>query len=262
MARKIDLLKYGPWAVVTGASDGIGRATAAQLAAAGFSVALVARRVDIMESLAAQLTHRYKVSTTVIGVDLVDRNSVSVIASATSEVDVGLLVQAAGYGRVGSFLDVDAAADNDMITLNIGVVTELAHVFGARLTRRRRGGMILYGSILGWQGGPLHATYSATKAYNQSLAEALHVEWRKDGVDVLAVAPGPVHTGFAGRAGMRLNVGTTPDVVARSTLANLGRRATVVPGGMAKLMTAGLRTAPRTFRAKIMHSMNSSAVDK
>ena len=129
------------------------------------------------------------------------------------------------------------------------------------MTARGRGGIVLFGSVLGWQGVPGQANYSATKAYVQALAEGLHGELRPHGVDVLCIAPGPVHTGFAARAGMTLASATTADVVADATWAALGKRVTVVPGLQAKLLTAGLKTLPRYGRSlvlgRVMASMGS-----
>ena len=92
-----------------------------------------------------------------------------------------------------------------------------------------RAGIVLFGSLLGWQGVPRQANYAATKGYVQALGEGLHAELKPHGVDVLCVAPGPVHSGFANRAGMTMPSATTPDVVASSVWTTLGRRTTVVP---------------------------------
>ena len=123
----------------------------------------------------------------------------------------------------------------------------------------------MFGSVLGWQGVPGQANYAATKAYVQALAEGLHSELKPQGVDVLCVAPGPVHTGFAARAGMTFASATTPDVVAAATWAGLGRRVTVVPGLQAKVMTGALKTLPRSVRslvlARVMASMRNHSID-
>lgn len=107
-------------------------------------------------------------------------------------------------------------------------------------------------SVVAFQGTPMSANYAATKAYVQSLAEALRHELRPSGVDVVASAPGPVASGFAARARLRMAHAATPEVVARATLAALGRRATVRPGGLSKLLGWSLATAPRALRVVIM----------
>lgn len=110
---------------------------------------------------------------------------------------------------------------------------------------------MLFGSIVGFQGTPFAAHYAATKAYVQALAEGLAVELAPRGVDVVASAPGPTHTGFAARAGMRMGKALTP-AVAGPTLAALGRRTTVLPGRLTKLLTYSLAPLPRRARVAIM----------
>lgn len=258
MSATVDVARYGPWALVTGASDGIGKAMAEQLTSAGMSLILVARRGEVLTELADTWQLLQRISIITVAADLAHQDAIAQIATATADLDVGLVVLAAGYGSIGEFTAATTESDADMIAVNIGAVTALAHLFGPRLARRRRGGMVLFGSILGWQGGPLQATYAATMAYNQSLAEALRVEWQRAGVDVLSVAPGPVHTGFADRARMRMRAAATPEVVARAAMAGLGRRGTVVPGIRGKVQTYGLRSAPRRLRVRIMHRISRS----
>jgi short-subunit dehydrogenase len=112
--------------------------------------------------------------------------------------------------------------------------------------------MVLISSILGIQGTPYSAHYGATKAYVQALAEGLSVELSPLGVDVLAAAPGPTNSGFASRAGMRMGMSLNPTDVARSTLAALGRRSTVLPGFLSKLIIYALAPLPRRARVRIM----------
>ena len=110
-------------------------------------------------------------------------------------------------------------------------------------------------SLVGWQGTPWAAPYAATKAYVQALAEGMHVELKPSGVDVLASAPGPVHSGFASQADMRMGAAAAPADVAKALLAALGRQTTVVPGILSKLLTYSLATLPRTVRTRVMSSV-------
>ena len=112
--------------------------------------------------------------------------------------------------------------------------------------------MILMSSLVGWQGTPFAAHYAATKAYVQSLAEAMHAELKGSGVDVLASAPGPVNSGFAARANMRMGAAATPADIAKASLAALGRRRTVVPGLLSKVLTYSLVLLPRAARTRVM----------
>jgi hypothetical protein len=249
---------YGPWAVVTGASDGIGREMAVHLARAGLNVALVARRRPLLDALAAQLRADHGVEALAIDADLSDPAGVAAALRATDALDVGLLVASAGFGTSGRFLDADLTAENNMLDVNARAVLAMTHHFAQRFTAERgaksgrRGGIVLMSSLVAFQGVPMAAHYAATKAYVQSLAEALYLELRPLGVDVLASAPGPIYSGFAARAGMRMSMGAQPAVVAAETLAALGKRATVRPGWLSKLLIGSLSTLPRGWRVRAM----------
>ncbi len=242
--------RYGPWAVVTGASDGIGRALATELAAAGVHLALAARRGDVLEELARELSTRYGVETHPLPVDLSQSSGVDALVNGTRDLDVGLLVAAAGFGTSGPFLDSDIASELDMIDVNCRAVAAVTHAFARRFVARGRGGIVLLSSLVAFQGVPRAANYAATKAYVQSLAEGLRLELGPRGVDVLASAPGPVHSGFAARASMSL--AQTPTEVARGTLAALGRWGTVRPGFLARFLELSLAFLPRWGRVRMM----------
>jgi short-subunit dehydrogenase len=244
--------RYGPWAVVTGASRGIGQAFARRIAADGINVVLIARSRDRLDALATELQAAHGISTTVLAADLSDPDAADAIEEATSRLDVGLAVLAAGFGTTGSVLETELAAELALIAVNVTAVMRLAHTFANRLAARGGGGIVLFGSILGWQGVPGQANYAASKAYVQSLAEALHDDLAPRGVDVLAVAPGPVDSGFGAAAGLTMTSATPPDVVARQSLAALGRRRTVVPGARGKVLTAALTPLPRRIRSRIL----------
>jgi hypothetical protein len=160
-------------------------------------------------------------------------------------------VLAAGFGTTGTVLETMLADELDLIAVNVTAVMRLAHTFAGRLAARGTGGIVLFGSIVGWQGVPGQANYAASKAYVQSLAEGLHDELAAHGVDVLAVAPGPVDSGFGTRAGLRMTSTTSCDVVADATLRALGGR-TVIPGARGKFLTAALTPLPRRMRSRIL----------
>jgi uncharacterized protein len=248
-----DAARYGPWALITGASDGIGGALAAKIAAHGINVVLVARNEDRLRSTAEGIRHANSVETLVIAADLADPAAVARVENLTGQLDIGLVVLAAGFGTAGTVLETALTDELDLIAVNVSAVYRLAHTFSVRLASRGRGGLLLFGSIVGWQGVPGQANYAASKAYVQSLAEALHDELAPHGVEVLAVAPGPVASGFGGRAGLSMNSATAPEVVATAALNALGRRSrTVVPGVRGKLLTAALTPLPRGTRSRIL----------
>jgi short-subunit dehydrogenase len=244
--------KFGPWALVTGASEGIGREFARKLARAGLHLALVARRGDALERLASELRADFGVEAEVLPADLANPDAVSSIAARTAHLDIGLLVAAAGFGTSGLFVESSLEDELQMIDVNCRAVAALAHVFGGRLGLRGRGGIVLLSSVVAFQGVPRAANYAATKAYVQSLAEALFVELRPLGVDVIASAPGPIDSGFAKRAGMTMGLAETPEAVAQATLDSLGRRSLTRPGRLSKLLGWSLALLPRPGRVRVM----------
>jgi short-subunit dehydrogenase len=244
--------KYGPWAIVTGASSGIGRAITTELAAKGLNLVLVARRQTELEQVARHLSAQHGVETRVLAADLASVTALTQIESATKDLDVGLLVAAAGFGTAGDFMKAKLEDELAMLDVNCRAVMQLGLHFGKRFAERGRGGLILFGSLVGYQGTPHAAHYAATKAYVQTLAEALHVELAPKGVDVLSSAPGPVHSGFGARADMKMGAAEKPETVARATLNALGKKMTVTPGALSKFLTWSLMTAPRGLRVRIM----------
>lgn len=243
---------FGPTALVTGASDGIGEAFARELASRGLDLVLVARRTDRLEALAAELRASHGTTTRALAADLGDPEGVARVIEGTLSDDIGLLVAAAGFWTSGSFLDQPVEPELDMIDVNCRAVAALTHAVGRRLVARGRGGIVLMSSIVAFQGVPRSANYAATKAFIQSFAEGLHEELKPHGVDVLASAPGPVASGFALRANMRMGATDLPSAVAVATLDALGRATTVRPGRLGKLLGYSLSTLPRRARVRVM----------
>ena len=244
--------RYGPWAVVTGASDGIGREMAICLAQAGLDLVLVARRRASLERVATELSARRNIEVRILALDLGEPESLAAIAAATSDLDVGLLVACAGFGTSGGFLEADVEAELDMVDVNCRAVLGLCKAFGRDFAARKRGGLMLMSSLLAFQAVPLASNYAATKAYVQTLAEGLHLELAPLGIDVLACAPGPIHSGFAARAGLRMGMGQRPKDIAQATLDALGRRSTVRPGWLAKCLEGSMFGLPRRARTRIL----------
>lgn len=247
-----NLKAYGPWALITGASDGIGKALASDIAAAGINVVLCARTEDKLATLAAELTSAHGIETMVLPADLADPTAADIVVDRTAGLDIGLVILAAGFGTTGTILETALAEELQLIAVNITAVTRLSHAFAGRLAARGKGGIVLFGSIVGWQGVPGQANYAASKAFVQSLAEGLHDDLAPHGVDVLAVAPGPVASGFGARAGLNMSGATPPEVVAAAALKALGHRRTVVPGARGKFLTAALALLPRRLRTLVL----------
>ncbi len=252
---------YGPWAVVTGASDGIGRAMARELAASGLNLVLCARRRNELDLLGAELSAAFGVETLVVDADLSDPAGVEKLLKTTETLEVGLLVAAAGFGTSGPFLDNPLEEELAMLDVNCRAVAALAHHFGRGMAERRRGGLVFMSSLLAFQGVARAAHYAATKAYVQSLAEGLRAELRPFGVDVVASAPGPIRSGFGARAGMTMASAGTPESVARETLRSLGRSGTVRPGFLSKFLELSLSFLPRRGRVVVLSRVMAGMTD-
>ena len=247
--------RYGPWAVITGASDGIGREIARSAAARGSNVVLIARRRERLAELSHELESAHGVQTRVLAVDLNKASGVKTVIRETDELDVGLLAAGAGFGTSGPFIEIPIEDERAMLELNCGAVLSLTHHFARRFATRGRGGIVLLSSIVAFQGVPRAAHYAATKAWVQTLAEGLRQELGPKGVDVIASAPGPVASGFAERANMRMGAALRPQQIGAATLDALGRRTTVRPGWLSKLLGYSLATLPRAGRTLIMKAV-------
>lgn len=245
------LARYGGWALVTGASSGLGECYAEALAAEGYPVVLVARRTDRLAALAERLRGSFGVETLVVAEDLADPAAPARVAAAVGGREVGLLVNNAGFGYSGRFVDGDPAEDARMVALNCGAVVALAHLFLPPMLRRGRGAMVVVASVAGHQPTPWFAVYGATKAFDLMFAEALWEETRGSGVDVLAVSPGSTRTEFSVRAHFdRPPEGDDPRDVVTTSLARLGRGPGVVTGFPNKVAAFLHRIVPRSFAAK------------
>lgn len=225
---------------------------ARRLAELGCAVVLVARRRPRLEELATELAERHGIETRVVAADLATGDGVERVLEATRPLDVGLLAACAGFGTSGPLVDGDLADELAMVDVNCRAVAALSHDFARRLVARGRGGLVLMSSIVAFQGVPRAANYAATKAYVQSLAEGLRVELAPRGVDVVASAPGPTRSGFADRADMRMDRAVDAATVARETLTALGRRTTVRPGLLSKLLGYALAMLPRWGRVRVL----------
>ena len=244
--------KYGPWAVVTGASSGIGLELAQRLAEAGLNLVINARRADELEKIAQLLIATNGVDVRVVAADVSEPAGVQKLIDQTADLDIGLLVASAGYGTSGWFTESNLTEEIGMLRVNCEAVLALTHHYSKRFTGNKRGGIILLSSLVAFQGVPFSANYAATKAYVQSLAEALAIELKPNGVDVLSAAPGPVKSGFEQRANMKMNMSLTPTQVGIPILQALGRQTTVLPGFLTKFLVYSLRTVPRWGKVRIM----------
>jgi uncharacterized protein len=194
--------QYGPWALVTGASSGIGTGFAEELAARGVNLVLSARRVDRLEALVLRLEADHAITTRVVPGDLADPAEPARLAQACGDLDVGLVVSNAGFGLKGPHEGNDPATMTDMLMVNCNAPFQLAHAFVPRLRARGRGGLLLVSSIEGLMGCPYSTAYSASKALVIALGEGLWGELAGSGVDVLTTCPGATESEAAGKQGI------------------------------------------------------------
>ena len=216
--------RYGPVALVTGASSGIGQAFAEVLAAMGVDLVLVARRVERLEALGARLAEAHGVRAKVLQIDLTAPAAAQQMLDATAGLDVGLVVSNAGFGLKGEHAANDPQAMTEMLMVNCNVPMLLAHGFIPRLRQRGKGGIILTSSIEGLMGCPYSTAYSSSKALVNALGEGLWAELQPEGIDVLTLCPGATESEAAGKQG--IDISTLQNVmpaneVARLTLENI-----------------------------------------
>jgi short-subunit dehydrogenase len=240
--------EFGPAAIVTGASSGIGWSFAEILASMDFDLILVARRVDRLQELAERLQTEHGIAATVLPVDLAERSAGHQIAEATSDRDIGLVISNAGFGFKGEHATTDPEGLTDMLMVNCNTTMQLAHGFIPRLRQRGRGGFIFTSSVEGLIGCPYSAGYSASKAFIKAFGEGLWGELTPEGIKVLTICPGATATEAAQKQGVdpatMQNI-MQPDAVARLALENIDNGPTLVTSEHYKAMFEQLTSMPR-----------------
>jgi short-subunit dehydrogenase len=238
--------RYGDWALVTGASAGIGAEFARAFARDGLSVVLTARRADKLRELAAELAKTYHVATRVVAADLADAAGPGRVADAVADLEIAVLVNNAGFGASGRFEKLAPERLREMVQLNCLAPVLLTHRLLPAMRARGRGAIVITGSIAGRQGLPLHGVYSATKAFDLLFGESLAVELEDQGIDVLVLEPGSTETEFQQVANETPHPGESAAEVVAVALDALGRHHTVVSGWFNWLRAnAAGRLAPR-----------------
>ena len=223
--------RYGPWALIAGASEGIGAAFARALALRGVHLVLVARRSEVLEATQRQIAGLAPVQVRCIALDLSLAEAPTALEQAVADLEIGLLIYNAALAPGGAFLEIPLAEQLAAIDVNVRGPLALAHGFGRRLAARGRGGIVLLSSLTAFQGSPFVATYGASKSFLLSLAEGLWFELAPRGVDVLAVCAGATRTpNYLRRSQRRAPGELEPDAVAREALARLARGPLMIPG--------------------------------
>jgi len=251
----------GKWALVTGASAGIGQALAGQLATGGAHLVLVARRLDRLERLAKDLREKHDVHVEVLAADLARPGVPDEVFSFTSGkgIDVELLCNNAGFGAYGAFHKSELSRQLEMVQVNCAAVVHLTHLYLPPMIARGHGGILILASTAAFQGVPYIATYAATKAFDLLFAEALAEEVRRYGVRVCALCPGSTATEFqqvAGQPDRMFSRAETAEKVARVGLEAIAAGKSSVISGLGNFLGAeSQRFVPRRMVTRIAAKM-------
>lgn len=250
-------------AVVTGASSGIGAALADGLACRGYSLILVARRTDRLYRLADRLTNCHHVSIEIRGCDLTDRNARIGLAEEMAGRDVAMLCNNAGFGTFGDLAQLDPQREISEVTLNCVAVHEFTLAVLPGMLARNAGAILLTGSTAGNQLGPGNATYAATKAFVNTLAESLHTELSGTGVTCTLLAPGPVRTEFGDVAELSSLLRLLPNPLlitapqaAEAALTGVAKnKRRVVAGAFGQAQTVSGHYIPRSLIGPVLRAL-------
>ena len=263
-----DLKHYGEWALITGASAGIGKAFADAIAARGVNCVLTARREELLQELAGQLHEKHGIDCRCVKEDLSDPEGAYRLAEAVEDLEIGLLINNAGFGYASHFESADPQRIADMINLNCLSPALLTRLLAPKMLERGKGGIVMVASVLAVVPSPYQSVYGATKAFDLALAEGLFGEYEKQGIDVIALCPSTTRTEFFVADGMsesRANKITAradrPEDVAPLALKYLGRKprtgpwSYVGPAILARLL-------PRKWGARIVRKAMEPYLEK
>ena len=250
--------KYGSLALVAGASEGIGAAFAAHLAAGGMNLILVARRLEPLQKLADTLTAQYHVQVDCISCDLAAPNAAQTLQQATEDKEIDMLIYNAAIPYIGHFEKDSIEHHNQIAQANMVTPMNLTHIFGTQMLLRGKGAIILMASLAGFQGSGFLAAYAASKAFDRVLAESLWYEWKGRGVDVIACCAGATSTpNFINTKPEKTSLFAprvqTPEEVVEECFTQLGRNPSFVTGGGNKFASFIMqRLMPRRVAINIM----------
>ena len=249
------------WALVTGASAGIGRAFAARLAAGGTHLVLTARRRERLEQLAHELRSKHSVQVETFPADLGQPSAPQQLFEFTAarRIAIELLINNAGFGAYGELPRIPLARLLEMVQVNVAAVVQLTHLFLRPMLERRRGDVLIVSSTAAFQAVPYITAYAATKAFDLLFAEGLAEEMRPHGIRVCCLCPGSTRTEFhdtARQPKRTMRRQETPDKVARVGLEALARGKSLVISGMGnRLGVEGQRLVPRRFVTRVAASL-------
>jgi short-subunit dehydrogenase len=252
--------QFGPWALVTGASSGLGLEFARQLARSGFKLVLAARRIDLLENLGKHLQREYGIDYRTLGIDLSEPDFIKTIEAATHDLDIGLVISNAGTGKPGAFLNHSHDHLRRIMRLNAASHLDLTYHFGQRLAKRGKGGVLLISAMGATHGLPYMASDAASKSFVASLGAGLHLEFKKLGLNITSVLIGPTDTPIIDTFGldiakMPVKPMTVERTVAEALAAFKANRPTWLTGRMNRLMD---KLVPDSLKRRILGNMLSA----
>jgi len=257
--------RYGPWALVTGASSGIGAALVRQLAAEGLNIVSVARTQAKLERQAQLLRQEFDIEVRTVPADLSTETGASTVLEAVKDLEIGIFVPCAAIENRGYFIDQPLAHHQSLLQMDVIAPITLVHHFASKMAARHRGAVLLVPSLSGWMSQPYMAHYGAAKAYILAFGDALHHEMKDKGVDVAVLSPGPTDAPMAAAVGiefaaMGMQV-MQPSPVAAAGLAALGQKPHAVPGARNRMMVfMTSRLMPRRWVGAMMKMMMGTAL--
>ncbi|MFK7999075.1 MAG: SDR family NAD(P)-dependent oxidoreductase [Polyangiales bacterium] len=245
--------RYGAWALIAGASDGLGAAFAHALAARGLKLVIIARRENLLEELAAELRSAHGVEVRTLALDLATPDLRERLANVCADIEVGLAIHNAAFAPVGAVLERELDDLLKAVDVNVRAPLTLVHALAPAMVARGRGGILLMSSLAGLQGSPRLATYAGTKAFNNIFGEALWHELRDGGVDVEVCCAGAIRTpGFAAASTKDAPGTLDAEVVAQRALDSMARGPVLVPGFVNRIASLFLGLLPRRWAVAIM----------
>ena len=255
----LNLLMENRYAVVTGASSGLGLEFAKLLAKKGYYLVLVARRTERLEALKLEILNSYKLDIHVVSLDLSDTTAAKKLLDYTQQnkLKVSILINNAGFGTSGDFLSVPLEKTVEMLQLNITTLTQLSYLFGNEMKKNKLGYILQVSSVGAFQPSPSFAAYSATKSYVMLFSEALDFELKGTGVSVTKLYPGATKTEFFEVANTKVNklvensLMTAASVASIALEAMFNRKRSIVPGNMNKISTLLVQLLPRKLATYI-----------
>lgn len=256
--------KYGEWALITGATSGIGEAFANQIAEKGINIVLVARDKTNLTHKAQFLKEKYKVDSLIISADIGSEAGINEIKTKTESLNVGLVVLSAGLEVNGAFNKTDIQRELAVVNINVVATLQLTHHFIPMMIGRKKGGILMVASLSGHMPNPYFANYAGSKAYILNFGASLYGELKPKGIDIAVLSPGLTNTPMAKSTGV--DWGKTPmkplepELVAKAGLKGLGKKLLIVPGVMNKIMAGMSKHSPIQMLAGMNRKMMAKAI--